>query len=342
MATEPARPWPNQVAARAAAGPLRVSYVTVVKNAARTIERTLRSVREQRWPAVEHVVLDGASTDGTWAIVQRHAADLAYAQSAPDGGLYEALNAAIARTSGDLICVLNGDDWLTPDAAAIAADACGDDRGDTPFIVCTAVWVEEPAGSRRLWLPDTLGASSLLSCANICHNGVYATRAAYAATGPYATDLRIAADFAWLIACVRSGVAVRHSERPTMHYSLGGLSSDTRRHTQECAMVLQRCVPSLSEAETWGLLHCFHQPAHRMDAFDAHRPSHFGRFLQGVSVRHDDDALLMRALAQACATQMRHPADAGPAGQLSRREKLRRSLRKRWIGLRQQLTAGGR
>ncbi len=343
MAAEPPRHWPTWQRARAQrSGPLRVSYVTVVKNAASTIERTLQSVRAQHWPDVEHVVLDGASTDGTWEIVQRHAPTLAYAASAPDGGLYEALNKAIEFTTGDLICVLNADDWLAPGAAAAAARACAGAGGDTPVIVCTAAWVEDAHRSRRLWLPEALGAASLLTCANICHNGVYATPAAYAASGPYCTDLRIAADFAWLVDCVRGGVAVRLSDEPTVHYSLGGLSGDTHRHTRECVRVLQRAVPALDEAEAWGLLHCFHQPAGRMDAFTMHRPPHLGRFLQAVGVRHQGDALLMRALAQASAAQMRHPADAQPAGKMSRGEKLRRSLRKRWIELRQWLSPGRR
>lgn len=343
MTTEPPRIWPNWRRTRAGrSGPLRVSYVTVVKNAASTIERTLQSVREQRWPDVEHVVLDGASTDGTWEIVQRHAPSLAYAESAPDSGLYEALNKVIEFTTGDLICVLNADDWLAPGAAAAAVHACGDVGRDAPVIVCTAAWVEDPQRGRHLWLPEGLGAASLLTCANICHNGVYATRAAYATSGPYCTDLRIAADFAWLVDCVRGGVTVRYSDEPTVHYGLGGMSGDTRRHTQECARVLQRVVPALSEAEAWGLLHCFHQPAARMDAIGAHRPPHHGRFLQAVSARHQGETLLMRALAQASAALMRHPSDAQPASKSSRAEKLRRSVRKRWIELRHWLLSGRR
>ncbi|CAD5373973.1 hypothetical protein RA210_U40376 [Rubrivivax sp. A210] len=329
-----AEAWPRWQRQRPApGGPLRVSYVTVVRNAAATVERTLQSVQAQTWPHVEHVVLDGASTDGTWALVQRHAARLAHAASAPDGGLYEALNQALGWTTGDLVCVLNADDWLTPDAAANAAAAAGEARGDTALLVCSAAWVESRGQAPHLWLPEPLTAASLLTCANICHNGVYATPAAYAATGPYRTDLRIAGDFAWLVAGVRAGVAVRRSDQPTVHYSLGGMSGDTLRHTRECVQVLRQAVPALSEEEAWGLLHCFHQPAWRMDAFAASRPPHRGRFLQALAQRHEGDALLMRALAQAAAAVLQHPADDRPAGKLSRSEKWRRSLRKRWIAL---------
>jgi glycosyltransferase involved in cell wall biosynthesis len=100
-----------------------VSYVTVVKNGAGTLERTLLSVRQQTWSAIEHIVLDGSSTDGTVGIIERHAASLEYYASESDAGLYDALNKAVELAAGELICVLNADDWLTPDAAAVAVAA---------------------------------------------------------------------------------------------------------------------------------------------------------------------------------------------------------------------------
>ncbi len=338
-----APPWPSWRRGRRAPGrPLRVSYVTVVKNAAATVEQTLASVRAQTWPEVEHLVLDGASTDGTWQKVQQQASTIAFAESAPDGGLYEALNRAIEQASGDLICVLNADDWLEPDAAASAARACTEAEVAGPLLLCTAAWVEREGAPRHLWLPEALDAGSLLTCANICHNAVYATPAAYEATGPYRTDLRIAADFAWLVQAVRAGVPVRRSDAPTVHYRLGGMSSDTRGHTRECARVLQGVVPGLDEREAWGLLHCFLQPADRLAPFADSRPPHRGRFLRDVALRHQGDALLMRALALAAATHLQHPADGQPANRLTRAEKLRRSARKRWIALRDRLAPARR
>jgi hypothetical protein len=315
-----------------AEGEALVSFVTVVRNGVATLARTLDSVAAQTWPHVEHIVLDGASTDGTVDIVRQHVDAIDYATSAPDGGLYDALNQAIELVTGDLICVLNADDWLTPDAAALAARAwaeAGAGKSEARLF-CTSAWVIE--GDRKsLWLPARIDLSAVLICANLCHNGVYATRAAYEASGPYRTDLRIAADFAWLVQCQRVGVAFTYLDAPTVHYRLGGLSSDKRRHTLECMQVLRLHVPALSEAEAWGLVHAFHTFPDNLAAFTATRPAHLGRFLLALAQRHSAETFLMQALAPAALARMLHPADGTPAGRLSRWAKLRRSLHKRAV-----------
>lgn len=315
------------------AGTLRVSYITVVRNAAGTVQRTLDSVAAQSWPHVEHIVLDGASTDGTLDILRQRATSLDYVASAPDAGLYDALNRAVSLAQGDLLCVLNADDWLTPDAAEVAARAYAGDPSPAPRLLCTAAWVHD--GDRRsLWLPERIDASAVLRCANLCHNGVYAHRLAYQASGPYRTELRIAADFSWLVQCQRAGVQFQYLDTPTVHYQLGGMSSDKQRHTRECLQVLRAQLPELGEDEAWGLMHCFHGFDGNLEAFASNAPVHRGRFLQALARSHGDNPFLMQALALASAHVMVHPADRTPAGRLSRSEKLRRSLHKRRQALR--------
>jgi glycosyltransferase involved in cell wall biosynthesis len=313
--------------ARRAAGTPLVSYITVVRNAVHTLERTLASVAAQAGAQVEHIVLDGASTDGTLALLQRHAGTLAYCASAPDGGLYDALNRAIELATGDLLCVLNADDWLTAPAAAVAARTWTQAGRPARALICTGAWVHE-GSSKSVWLPQRIDEAAVLSCANICHNGVYATRQAYEASGRYRTEFRIAADFAWLIQCQRAGVVYLYEDEPTVNYQLGGLSSDAGRHTQECLQVLRLNVPNLSEAEAWGLLHAFHALESNLASHAATRPAHLGRFLLDLARRHADDSVLMRALAPAALARMTHEADGTPAGRLTRGAKFRRSLHK--------------
>jgi glycosyltransferase involved in cell wall biosynthesis len=85
-----------------------ITVVTPSFNAAATIEETLRSVREQDYPNVEHVVVDGASTDGTVEILQR--ADGVRYVSEPDRGLSHAMNKGVAMATGAIIGWLNADD----------------------------------------------------------------------------------------------------------------------------------------------------------------------------------------------------------------------------------------
>ncbi|MDE2455768.1 MAG: glycosyltransferase [Burkholderiales bacterium] len=321
-----------RVARSARAQPL-VTYLTVVRNGAATVERALRSVRDQTWPHVEHIVIDGLSGDGTLDVLLEHVGQIDYLVSEADAGLYAALNKAVPLARGDLICVLNADDWLTRDAAALAAGAYLAAGADESRLILSAAWVE--GGSRRrLWSPARLDLGGYLTCANICHNGVYATPGAYRASGPYATDLRIASDFRWLMRCVDAGVEVSSLDVPTVHYVLGGLSSDTRRHVEECARILGERFPFLSDAEVWGLLHAFHVFRDHLQPFAAARPPQLGRFLRDLARAHAGDPDFARALALASTALLRHPDDGVGPDRLSRADKARRSLRRRWMAAR--------
>ncbi|HMA71765.1 MAG TPA: glycosyltransferase family 2 protein [Xanthobacteraceae bacterium] len=89
---------------------MKTSVITVCRNSASTIEDALRSVASQSYPDIEHIVVDGASTDGTLDIVDRYRGRLAKVMSEPDRGIYDAMNKGVAVAGGEVICFLNSDD----------------------------------------------------------------------------------------------------------------------------------------------------------------------------------------------------------------------------------------
>jgi hypothetical protein len=310
-----------------------VSYVTVVRNAQTTLPRTLASVQAQSWPLVEHIVVDGLSSDGTLAQIEAHAAHIDCYVSEADCGLYHALNKGIDLARGKLVCVLNADDWLTRDAAALAAAAFVAAGEPERHLVLSAAWAMT-GEQRLLWSPGHLDAGCYLSCANVCHNGVYATPGAYAASGRYAQHLRIAADFRWLMACVDAGVGISRVDEPTVHYSMGGVSGNVQQHAAECAQVLQERFPELLPGEVWGLVHAFHENRPPLQTHLQFRPAHLGRFLRDLACRHQANAELMQALALASTRWLQHPEDSRPTTRPTRAERTRRSLQRRWLALR--------
>jgi hypothetical protein len=313
-----------------------VSYITVVRNAQATLARTLASVRGQSWQAVEHIVVDGLSSDATLDVIEAHAGQIDHYISEPDGGLYDALNKALRMVHGDLICVLNADDWLTPDAAEIAArtllGSAQGVGGDLPLLICTSAWLHD-RGRRKLWVPAALDRGSWLRCPKICHNGVYATPAAVALTGPYDTRLRIVADTQWLCRAFEAGVRVVQCSAPTVHYVSGGLSSDASRHVEECALIVSLRFPALDQAEVWTLVHGFYPWPDNLEPFAASRPSDLGRALENVLARHAGDRCL-----QACSSAAGLAEQAGHASRVRRRvqlaDKLQRGLARAWYGAR--------
>jgi len=88
---------------------VKISVITVVRNAQNTIADTLESVASQSYSGVEHIIIDGASTDQTLDIIKRHAGQHIIV-SEPDNGLYDAMNKGIAMATGDVIGMLNADD----------------------------------------------------------------------------------------------------------------------------------------------------------------------------------------------------------------------------------------
>lgn len=93
-----------------------ISVVTVTLNAESVLPNLFASLRAQSDKSFEYVVIDGASQDGTWNLVEEARDIVTYAVSEPDCGLYDALNKAIRRVRSDYYVVMGADDTLHPDA----------------------------------------------------------------------------------------------------------------------------------------------------------------------------------------------------------------------------------
>ncbi|MGA9397117.1 MAG: glycosyltransferase family 2 protein [Anaerolineaceae bacterium] len=103
-----------------------VSIVTPTRNQARFLETTMQSVFGQDYPAVEYLVIDGASTDGSQEIIKRYADRLAYYKSEPDKGQTDAINKGFAHARGDILAWLNSDDIYLPGAVKRAVSFLSD------------------------------------------------------------------------------------------------------------------------------------------------------------------------------------------------------------------------
>lgn len=90
----------------------KISLVTPVRNSARYIEQTIRSVLAQQYPNLEYFIEDGGSTDGTVEIIRKYEGELAGWTSAPDDGMYDALNRGFARGTGEVMGWISATDLL--------------------------------------------------------------------------------------------------------------------------------------------------------------------------------------------------------------------------------------
>ena len=92
----------------------KITIITACLNAARTVEATIRSVLDQNYPNLEYIIIDGVSTDGTLEIVDKYEDKITKIVSEPDKGIYDAFNKGISLATGDLIGILNADDFYAP------------------------------------------------------------------------------------------------------------------------------------------------------------------------------------------------------------------------------------
>lgn len=182
------------------------SVITCTYNAAGTLAGTLASVRGQTYGGVEHIVVDGASTDGTLAMLRDYhaACPAAVVVSERDEGLYYAMNKGLALATGQYVVFLNaGDTFHSPDTlarlAALAADGA-------PAVLYGNTDIVDAAGRflrvRRLQPPETLTWRSFKQGMLVCHQAFYA-RTDIARCTQYDTRYRFSADVDWCIRVMR-------------------------------------------------------------------------------------------------------------------------------------------
>ena len=213
--------------------PVRISVVTVCWNSAATIARTLASVAAQDWPDVEHIVIDGASTDGTQQIVAEHGSHVAQFVSERDKGIYDAMNKGIARATGDVIGILNADDHY-PDsgrlraiAEAFAAHQVDAILGDVAFFRA-----EAPDKFVRRYNSGRFRPGLIAWGWMPAHPAMFVRRAVYDRFGLYRTDFRIAADFEFVARAFGSGsVSYWHLPQVIVAMQMGGVSTQGLRST---------------------------------------------------------------------------------------------------------------
>lgn len=100
----------------------KVSIITVVHNGEKYIEKAIKSIISQNYTHIEYIIIDGDSTDSTMDIINKYKNDIHIVVSEKDKGMYDALNKGFSLATGDVLCWLNSDDYLFPNAINTVVD----------------------------------------------------------------------------------------------------------------------------------------------------------------------------------------------------------------------------
>ena len=207
----------------------KLSVITVTYNAADTLERTLRSVQGQSYGEIEHVIVDGRSKDGTVALIEQFANEGTNWVSEPDKGLYDAMNKAAARATGDYLCFLNAGDTFYSDTT-VEEMMRSIPKGTVPDIIYGQTAIVDNEGEflhmRRLEAPQVLNWKSFKQGMLVCHQAFIVRRTLFE---PYDLGYRFSADFDWAVKLMKRAEVMHYTELTLINYLNEGLTTANRK-----------------------------------------------------------------------------------------------------------------
>lgn len=229
---------------------MKISVITVAYNSAGTIADTLRSIAGQTHPDIEHIIIDGGSTDTTLDQVRQHDRRGAVVVSESDAGIYDAMNKGLALAEGDYVGFLNADDqFASPDSMAhlVAAidptDPCDVIYGDLDYVradhtdIVVRRWRSGEFRRSRLrygWMPP--------------HPTFYVRRELLRRLGGFDVSLRIAADYDFVLRCLTApALKVAYVPQVLVRMRVGGVSN------RSLASLLRKSGEDLSVMRAHGI-----------------------------------------------------------------------------------------
>ena len=179
---------------------MKISLITVSYNSAETITDTIESIHSQDFDDIEYIIVDGASKDNTVEIIKSYGAKIDKWISEPDKGIYDAMNKAINMATGEVVGILNSDDFYSATSViSQVADAFGDSTidavfGDLVFVDPKNLKKVVRKYSSAKWYPEKFAKGFMPA-----HPTFFVRRKYYEQIGLFKTDYKIAADYELLI-----------------------------------------------------------------------------------------------------------------------------------------------
>ena len=250
----------------------KFSIITITYNAEAFLPRTVESVLSQHYRDIEHIIIDGASTDSTISVAQDYMQRSYAAQnghevrivSEPDNGLYDAMNKGLRQASGDYICFLNAGDFF-PNAnvldTIVSRSLTGKSRQQLPAVIYGDTDIVDNDGNflrhRRLAPPRNLTWRSFRKGMLVCHQAFYA-RLDIARTVPYDARYRYSADVDWCIRVMkeaeRMGAGLAYVDSVVVNYTQEG---QTTKHHRDSLKERYRVMQCHYGAFTTALMHAW-------------------------------------------------------------------------------------
>lgn len=199
----------------------KLSVITIVFNNAKDIERTMRSVLNQNYPNIEYIVVDGASTDGTVAIIEKYRNRLSKFISEPDQGIYDAMNKGLSLATGDYVLFMNsGDEIYAYETVSDVFDTAASADiyyGETEMF--NDQW--QSLGQRRHCAPENFNWKSFKYGMSVSHQAIYIKRSI---VSDFDLQYKYSADIDWIIRAAKNASSIVNTHIYVAKYLVGGIS----------------------------------------------------------------------------------------------------------------------
>jgi glycosyltransferase involved in cell wall biosynthesis len=175
---------------------LKVSIITAVFNGVKTIEDCIKSVHAQTYPDIEHIIIDGCSTDGTIEIVNKYKGKISKFISEADQGVYDAMNKGIRLSSGDIVATLNSDDtYANRSIVGEMVEFIENHNLDAAYGDLAYIDPNNSDHVTRFWKAGEYKRGAFYYGWVIPHPTFFCQREVYEKFGCFRKDMKIAADF---------------------------------------------------------------------------------------------------------------------------------------------------
>ena len=173
---------------------IKVSVITVTFNSERTLQRNIESVNNQKNVILEQIFVDGGSSDNTVGIIDTWSPKNSNVIVGQDSGIYDALNIGIQRSSGEFICILNSDDFLTDDLVLNDIVEVFE-RQQVDIVYSGISYVNSKYEVIGEWVPDEFSLGSFSRSWHPPHPGFFVRKTCYEKAGSFDLKFEVAADF---------------------------------------------------------------------------------------------------------------------------------------------------
>lgn len=206
---------------------MKVSIITVCYNAETTIEHTIQSVLNQTYNDVEYIIIDGASTDKTVDIITQYKDKLSCFISEPDKGIYDAMNKGISKATGDIVGILNADDfYVDNDVISTVAKVFKEKNVDSVFADLVYLRPENLDKTVRHYSSKNFHPEKFTYGWMPAHPTFFVKKICYEKYGLFKTDYKIAADYELLVRFLyRHQISYYYLNKVLIKMRTGGVST---------------------------------------------------------------------------------------------------------------------